>query len=298
MELFAPDLPEDFDSFWAEAAAEVRSEPFDFRRSFSNDFDYPGFRVETIDFRGMGGATLHGWIAYPENAKRLPGFVWIPPYGRESLLPNSYGTRDGMVSLSLNFFGHEAFYEETYRMERGYMALGVESPESYVFRQMIQNAMIAARVLQSLPEADEERIGAAGMSQGGGLAIWLGALSPVIRAVCADMPFYCAIRQALGRQAYRYPLKELTDFADTIPLGTERVYNTLSYFDTMHFATRCKVPTQVSYGTKDPSCRPDQVTSCYEALPGEKRLLVYETGHDWIEDMAPNNLEWFQKTMP
>jgi cephalosporin-C deacetylase len=158
---------------------------------------------------------------------------------------------------------------------------------------MIQNAMIAARVLQAQSEADEDRIGAMGMSQGGGMSIWLGVLSPIVKAICADMPFLGAIREVLPRQAYRYPLKELTDFADSIPLGMERVLNTIDYFDTLHFATRCSKPTHISLGTKDPACRPDQVESIYASLTGAKKLTIYENwGHDWHDDMVEHNRRW------
>lgn len=286
------DIPEDFDRFWSEVVEEARHEPLDFRRSLSNDYDRPGFVVESLEFRGMYGATLFGWIAYPEGARRLPGFVWLAPYGRESKLPDDYGTRPGMVSLSFNFHGLGAFHQETYQPGRGYFAEGAESPESWVFRTMIQNAFLATRVLQAQIEADEDRIGAMGMSQGGGMAVWLGAICPIVKAVCADMPFLANIRQTLSRSVYRYPLKELTDFADSIPLGHERLLNTVSYFDTAYLASRCVKPTLVSLGEKDPSCRPDTVEAVYEALPGPKRLVRYPVGHDWYPAMIENNRAW------
>jgi cephalosporin-C deacetylase len=292
--LFEPYPPEDFDAFWEEASAEARTAPLDYHRSLHNDYDLPGFIVEQIDFRSITGHMLHGWLAYPEGARRLPGFLWTPPYGRESLLPNEYGTREGFVSMSFNFFGHGAFYEEKYVPERGYFAEGAESAETWVFRRMTQDAMIAARVLQAQIEADEDRIGAMGMSQGAGISIWLGAHSPVVKAVCADMPFLGAMQSALNRNAYRYPLKELVDFMEELPLGRERVMNTISYFDTVNQATRCLKPTQVSLGEKDPACRPATVEAVFEALAGEKRLVRYDWGHDWHPDMIENNKAWLQ----
>lgn len=291
-EAYSPYVPEDFDAFWVEAVEESRAEPLDYRRSLSNDFALDGFIVETIQFRGMHGSELEGWLAYEQGAKRAPSFLWVPPYGRESLLPNPYGTREGFTSFSFNFHGHGAFHQEKYTPSRGYFAQGAESPETWIFRTMAQNALIALRVLQAQPEADEDRIGTMGMSQGGGIAIWLGALSSIVKAVAADMPFLGAMHETLTRQAYRYPLKELSDFANTIPLGSERVANTISYFDTLNFATRCAKPTHISYGTKDPACRPDQVQAIFEALPGEKRLVAYDWGHDWWPEMVPNNRQW------
>lgn len=296
MSQFGPYPPEDLDEFWLEIANDSQHVPLDMSRSFRSTYELDGFIVETISFRGSFGTDLHGWLAYPDGARRLPGFVWIPPYGRESLLPNMYAVRDGYVSLSLNLHGLPAFHQEKYTVSRGYFAQGVEDPTSWIFREMTINTMVAVRLLATLSEVNEERIGAMGMSQGGGMAMWLGAFCPQVKAVCADMPFLGAMNQILNRTAYRYPLKELVDWAEARTLGMEVVQNTVSYFDTINLATRCTVPTQISMGLKDPACRPEVVESVYENLAAEKkRLLTYDWGHDWHPDMVHNNRQWFEE---
>ncbi len=290
-------IPEDFDAFWTETVQEANAVSLDYRRSLTNEYDRPGFVVETLDFAGMGGRRLHGWIAYPEGARRLPSFVWLAPYGRESKLPDEYGTRDGFTSLSFNFHGEAAFHQERYEIARGYFAQGAEDPETWVFRRMFQDAVIATRVLQAQVEVDEDRIGAMGMSQGGGLSIWLGAWCPIVKAVVADMPFLSDIARTLSGSVYRYPLKEVSDYMASIPVGEARVMNTLQYFDTSHQATRCRVPTQVSQGLKDPACRPDTVRKTFESLPGSKRLITYDWGHDWHPNMVENNRQWLAENL-
>ncbi len=292
-----PYVPEDFDEFWQEVVSEAAGMRLDYHRSLSNDFEYPGFVVETLDFAVLGGRRLYGWMAYPPGSRRLPSFLWIPPYGRESLLPNSYGTREGMVSLSFNFFGYGAFHQEKYVPGEGYFAAGADSPETWIFRQMFQDAFIATRVLQAQIEVDEDRIGSMGMSQGGGMSVWLAAWCPIIKAVCADMPFLCGMNKTLTDNVYRYPLKELTDFMDTVPVGEARVLNTIGYYDTINHATRCTKPTQVSLGLKDPAARPDSVTAMFNALPNRKSLRTYDWGHDWIPEMVPNNAAWLRENI-
>jgi cephalosporin-C deacetylase len=106
------------------------------------------------------------------------------------------------------------------------------------------------------------------------------------------MPFLCQIAAQLQAPVYRYPLKEVTDHMEQIPLGRDRVLNTVSYYDTVHQAAFCNVPTQVSLGLKDPAARPDNVRAAFEALPGVKRLKVYDWGHDWHPEMVVSNREW------
>jgi len=295
LENLRPNLPEDFQEFWDQTVEETKSQPLDFHRSLRNDYELPGFMVETVHFRGMFGADLKGWFAFPQGARRAPAFLWLPPYGRESLLPNEYGTRAGFASMSFNFFGHTAFHQERYVRERGYFAEGAAAPETWIFRTMIQHALLALRVLQSQIEVDEDNIGSMGLSQGGGMSIWLGALSPIVKVVCADLPFLGAMQHALSKSVYRYPLKELVDFMDTIPVGRETVLHTISYFDTMNTATQCAVPTQLSLGLKDPATRPDSVEAIFNALPGTKRLIEYDSGHDWHPEMIENNRSWLLK---
>jgi cephalosporin-C deacetylase len=290
-------VPDDLAQFWAETSSEATKVPLQFRRKAQNLVTATDHVVEHIEFLGMDNQTVQGWIAYPAGAHRLSSFLWIPPYGRESLLPNEYGTRLGMVSMSLNLHGEGAFHQEKYHPGRGYFADGVTSPETWIFRTMFQNAMIAARVLQAQGEVDENKVAAMGMSQGGGFSIWLGAWSPIIKAVAADMPFLGNMRDQLSRNAYRYPLKELVDFMDSHPLGRETVLHTMSYFDTVFQAASCKVPALVSMGLKDPAVRPETAEAIFGNLAGDKRLITYDWGHDWHPDMIQNNRDWLQKEL-
>lgn len=287
------EIPEDFDAFWEEVVAEAAAVPLDFRRETADHpACVPTHRLERLRFLASQNRILEGWIAAPPGARDLPGFVWLAPYGRESVLPNVYGTREGMVSMSFNYHGEDAFHQEKYVPARGYFAEGIESPRTWIFRRLILDVLVALRVFRAQSEVDATQIAVAGMSQGAGLAIWAGGLSSIPRCVCADMPFLGRMDRTLTQNAYRYPLKEIVDWMEARPLGREQALLTLSYFDTTHRATRCHLPTLVSLGEKDPAVRPETARAIYEALPGEKRLMEYPGGHDWTPEMIEANRDW------
>lgn len=290
---FAPEIPEDFDAFWEAAYEEANASSLDYARAKQTLFHLGGFEIDLISFRGISGNRLYGWTALPlKRSGKSRCFLWVSPYGRESNLPNAFTTREGFVSMSFNFFGYDAFFQEAYQPHLGYFAEGILDPHTWVFRSMAQNVFIAMRVLRSQLEADEDRVAICGMSQGAGMAIWAGAHVPYVKCVCADMPFMCGMKETLSKPVYRYPLKEVEDFARSVPLGMERVMYTLAYFDTIHHATRVKAPALLSYGAKDPASKPANVRAAYNAIPGQKQLVEYPGGHDLDLGMVKTNLNF------
>lgn len=285
--------PEDFQDFWQATLGAALLAPIEIDDLVFDAYEHPTHTVETFSFRGIDGGRRYAWFAYPKESRMVPGFLWVPPYGRESKLPDQYGTREGMASLSFNLHGESAFHQEAYTPARGYFAEGADEPQHWIFRRFFQDCVIALRIIQSQIQVDPDRIGVSGMSQGGGLSVWLGAWVPFVKAVCSDMPFGCAFGNTIQNYAYRYPLKEVKDFMETIPVGEARVLNTMSYYDTVFHAERCLVPTHVSLGLKDPASRPANVEMMYSRLTGVRHLEKLDWGHDWHPSMVANNRDWF-----
>jgi cephalosporin-C deacetylase len=311
--LFSPSLPDGFEEFWSGTVGEAMSAPLDFDRRAQGEVSRSGFAIDLVSFRGVSGSRLNGWFALPsgdlhpptpsssgartspQEEGEFPGFLWLPPYGRWSMQPNEYGTREGFCSLSLNYFGESAFHSEAYTPERGYLAEGIESPATWVFRRVFQDSVLAGRVLAALPEVDAGRIGAMGMSQGGGVAIWMGAFCPFVQCVVGDMPFGAARPVVFSRDVHRYPLREAVDWWGSDASRRAAAMRTMSYFDTVNMASLCRVPTLVTYGTKDPAVREFEVRSVYEALAGEKEIAGIEWGHDWHPSMVERNAAWLRR---
>ena len=180
--------------------------------------------------------------------------------------------------------------------DRNISGSGIEQPETWIFGEMLQNAILAGRILATNPDVDRDRIGASGMSQGGGMAIWLGAMWSPIKAVVADMPFLGGMRKILNEdRPFRYPLKELTDVMQSSDEMREHVQRTVSFFDTVNLAAMCDVPTRVTLGLKDPAVRPEQARAVEEAIAGPSELEELDWGHDWHPRMIEGGQAWFNK---
>lgn len=294
-DLLGPYLPPDFEEFWGETVGEALEAGLDWTVSEQDEFRPAGHEVRVLRFRGIDGEARYGWIATPLGVSAAaPGFLWLPPYSRWSMLPDEYGTRAGMASASLNFFGEGAFHRETYTPARGYFGEGAECARTWVFRRMFQDAVLLGRVLREFPEVDAGRLAACGMSQGGGMAVWMGAWAPFVRAVVADEPFLGGMRWTLRPRVFRYPIKELTDWAFASEENERAMRETLSYFDTVNQACFCQVPTRLTLGMRDPSVKPEQVRAVFEALPGEKELEELDWGHDWHPRMIEGGDAWLR----
>ncbi|MCB0826426.1 MAG: acetylxylan esterase [Armatimonadetes bacterium] len=290
-----PYVPPGFEAFWRETTQIAQDAPLDYSVESVSEPSTPGHDLRVLSFRGISGERLHGWLAVPYSDVIHPGFLWIAPYSRWSMQPNEYGVRSGYTSLSFNFFGESAFHREDYTPARGYFADGVSSRETWIFRRMFQNAVIALRILADQAAVDENRLACAGMSQGGGIGIWMGAWVQQVKAVIADMPFLGGMPWVLQAKAFRYPLKELTDFMAESAGNDAAVRETLSYFDTINQASFCQVPTRVTLGLRDPAVRPEQARAVFDALPGVKELEEIDFGHDWHPRMIEGGQDWFRK---
>jgi cephalosporin-C deacetylase len=285
--------PVGFEAFWREAVEEALAAPLDYLAGSAAGGASATHQVRLLEFRGVDGSPRHGWIAAEEGSGPQPAFLWIPPYGRWSMPPNEYGTRRGMTSLAFNLHGESALHEEAYSPARGYFSEGIESKETWIFRRIFQDCVVAARVLGHQPEADPGRLGAMGMSQGGGLAIWLGAWFPSIRCVAADMPFLGGFGWVMDQLSrWRYPLKEVAEWIGGDPACERTARETLAWFDTVSQASECRVPTRVTLGLKDPAVRPEQARAIFEALPGPKELVELDWGHDWHPEMIEGGRQW------
>jgi cephalosporin-C deacetylase len=138
----------------------------------------------------------------------------------------------------------------------------------------------------SRPDLDARRIALVGTSQGGGIALALGALDARVRTVVAHVPFLCDFRHAA--QIPGCLVKQLLDQSGH---NDEAAWRTLDYFDPLQLAPNLKVPVLMSAAGRDPTCPAATIHAVYDRLSGTKSLIDYpELPHTTC--LAFYNLTW------
>ena len=163
----------------------------------------------------------------------------------------------------------------------GLLAHNIVDRNTYSYRGFYIDAMRVIDFLLERDEVDGQRIGVTGGSQGGGLTISTAALRPEVRAAAAVAPYLCGFMDAI-ELLHTYPYQEIRDYLRLHPERTERVRETLAYFDGINFAPRVVCPATVFIGLQDNVCPPETGYALFNAIGAtDKKIYPYDGhGHD------------------
>lgn len=281
--------PGDFDTFWHHtltAARELAWTP-ELRPAL------PGLRaVEVIDLRyaGFGGHPISAWLVRPRGVTQpLPTVVGFNGYGGGRGLPHEHlawvgagygyafmdtrgqGAWWGAGGDTPDPVGHGA-------AAPGYATRGLESPNDYYYRRVYTDAVRLIDTLGELPEVGP--LAVTGVSQGGGIAIAAAGLSSGLIAAMPDVPFGSHWRHSV-EHSDEDPYAEVKRYLAVHPGRVDQVFNTLSYFDAVHFAARATAPALFSVGLMDSVCLPSSVFAAFNSWSGPHQIEPYPfAGHE------------------
>jgi cephalosporin-C deacetylase len=140
-----------------------------------------------------------------------------------------------------------------------------------------------------LPEVDENRVGAFGASQGGGLTLACAALEPRVRRLAPVYPFLADYQRVweidLDIDAYA-ELREYFRLFDPLHKREAETFKKLGYIDVQHLASRIQGEVLMSVGLMDQICPPSTQFAVFNKITSVKSMLVYpDFGH---EDLPGN----------
>ena len=270
--------PEDFNEFWGLVLDELSSIELNVKCEKDELRSDSEVTVYQIFYDSLDHVRISGWYSVPNTpVNGLPAILLVPGYQSDPPIPKDWSTK-GYACLSVNPRGKVRSRSQFDPGYPGLLTHRIVDKNTYSYRGFYADAWRGIDFLLSRGEVDSKRIGVAGSSQGGGLAITTSAMRKEIKAASAGAPYLCGFMDAI-ELTDTYPYQEINDYLRTYPDRLEEVENTLSYFDGISFADQIDCPIIMNLGLQDNVCPPETGYALFETIGSkDKKLFEYE-GH-------------------
>lgn len=268
--------PPDYAAYWAYALDAANDHPLELR---TEKVDTPLQTVDVYDitFRGAAGRPVRAWLRLPNAPQRpLTAVVHANGYGAGRLLPTD--------DLTWSAAGHAHLTLDTHGQgpdgRGGYLLRGIINPSTSYYRDVFIDGARAVAAVRTIDEVDPTRVAVIGNSQGGGIALGIGALVPDLCAVLAQSPFLTDAPLAI-RTAASGPWLELRNHLRAHPEDASAIANTLAYVDGVTSARHASAAGWISAGSDDDICPPDTAHAAADAYSAPVKLRVVPgAGHE------------------
>ncbi len=296
--------PADFDQYWERALNELDAQPLDYEL-VPAEFTSELAECFHLYFRGVGGARVHCKYVRAKKAavEKGPGVVMFHGYSCDSgdwLEKVAYAAH-GFSVLAMDCRGQGGLSEDNLTVQgttiRGHIIRGIDDPDpdNLYYRNVFLDTVQTARILMAMPEVDPARVGASGLSQGGGLTVACASLEPRIAVAVPVYPFLSDYKRAWEANITTSAYEEINyyfRFFDPHHLREDEIFNRLGYIDIQNLADRIQGKVLWVTGLVDTICPPSTQFAAYNKITAPKDLMVYhEYGHEYLPYLADRMLQ-------
>jgi cephalosporin-C deacetylase len=294
-------LPKDFDEFWNATLESSRAkwQPPTLEKV---DFGITAFEVYDVTFSGFESEPIKGWYILPKNSKPTHAVVEYLGYGGGRGFPHEHlkWPSAGFAHFVMDTRGQGGEWGSgggtpdnhgSHGHHPGFMTKGIESKETYYYRRVYTDAVLAVDFVRSLNVVDPKNIIVAGGSQGGGISLAVAGLVKDLFAVLPEVPFLSYFRRAAEITPLR-PYLEISKYLSIHRDKYENTFNTLDYFDTLNFVRNATAPAYFSVALMDTICPPSTVFAVKNNYAGKAKIEVFRfndheggQGHHWMNQM-------------
>ena len=236
-------------------------------------------RFYSVRLTSAGPYRIFGYYSVPVGDGPFPGLLITPRYGSVNNPPH-YDDRERYAVLVLMHRGQRLADQPFAATYPGLLTLGIDDPQSYIYRQIVADCLRGAEFLLGRPEVDTARMGVVGDD----LALITAARRPQFSAARVDGLMFYRMLEACAHTE-EYPLEEINDHLRGQPERRDAVAQTLAHFDPLHHAPHVRAATLLSAGDPQTVGGPEWLAPLHDALGAQQYQLTHEGGtdHDWLD---------------
>lgn len=270
-----------FDAFWDGLDAELARLPMaaDLQPLPMRSTD--AATTYAVRLTSIGPYRIFGYYSVPHIPPPVAGLLLTPRYGSVNHIPD-YQDRERYAVLQVVHRGQRLADQPFAAAYPGLLTLGIDNPNTYIYRSIVADCLRGAEFLMSRPEVDATRIGI----QGDDLALLTAARRGGFRAVqVGDLLLHGLVESSQRSDAY--PAEELNDFLRANHEARQAVTDTLAYFDALQHAER--IHSRTLLATSDNRLEP--LRAAIDG-PTEEYILSHQGAidHDRLDAWLANQL--------
>lgn len=295
-------LPNDFESFWNNAKAELAQIPLDAKMTILPERCTEKVNVYQVNIQNWGRSRLYGILCMPKAAGKYPAILRVPGAGVRAYNGDIATAEKGFITLEIGIHGIPVTMDPNVYTSLGQGALSnywnynMDNRDRFYYKRVYLGCVRANDFIDSLPQYDGTHLGVTGGSQGGALSIVTAALDARVKYLAAFYPALSDVTGYLQGRAGGWP-----HYFDSTNLpfnNTKEKIVTIAYYDVVNFAKQLKVPGDYSWGFNDEVCPPTSMYAAYNEIKAPKQLfLALETGHWSYKEQDEKLSGWLQEQL-
>jgi cephalosporin-C deacetylase-like acetyl esterase len=302
--------PADFDAFWQAQKAELAKVPMEPLITLLPDACTDKVNVYHVSFRNVGSSwagavsRIYGILCEPKAPGKYPAVLRVPGAGVRPYFGDKDLAARGVITLEIGVHGipvnmAQSVYDALGAGAlNGYQSFNFDNKETFYYHRIYLGCVRANDFLTSREMWNGKDLIVMGASQGGQLTIVTAALDPRVTGLSATHPAFCDVSAELQGRAGGWPHPFMPDKVTGKPSlqATPAKIETATYYDTVNFARRLKVPGFYIWGYNDEVCPPTSTYAAYNVITAPKKLAVeFEQGHSYPPEQGAAINDWVVK---
>ena len=275
--------PADFEAYWASAMDELAALPIAPEVTVNAIRTGEHSTVYDLHLTSIGPYRIYAFFSIPHGEGPFPTLLLTGGYGSVVHL-GTFEDRQRYVTLSLRHRGRRLADSPFAASYPGLLTTGIESPESYIYRGIVADCVRAVDFLLTREEVDKGKIAVVGDD----LALMTAALRPEVDALYTTPNLFYGMHE-LAPKTNGYPHEEYNDYARYYPDRADAMWNTVNYFNPLHFAPKVKAETHLVTGNDRDMFSPTVMQPLVDAFG--KPVTQYVSAHSSYKD-GVNQATW------